>query len=276
MIHIRQSRAAHHTHLFDLTDRGLLLADGVFDTSLVIHGQIFLKEHHVQRLMHDAAALDIPIDRNELEAFIGEVLAPDVSGALRLTLTRGPAERGLTAAHTGPPTLIASISALDTARQFSPISLQTSSMTRNPNTVTAAHKTLSYTDNIVAARQATAAGFDDALLFNTTGNVACTTVANVFVCEADALITPPISQGAMPGVMRRWVLEHASQVGLQAMEEPLDVQRLRAADGIFLTNSLRLIAPISQVDDMYFDQSLPSDLTSLLRAQISHMERSTT
>ena len=41
---------------FDLSDRGLLLGDGVFDTALVLNGRVFRAEAHLRRLI-DALAL---------------------------------------------------------------------------------------------------------------------------------------------------------------------------------------------------------------------------
>ncbi|MEM9225464.1 MAG: aminotransferase class IV [Pseudomonadota bacterium] len=271
MIRIRQFLDGGDPQPFDLSDRGLLLADGVLDTSLVIKGEMFLQSAHLDRLIRDAAALDIDIEREEIEAFVKETLGPDTTGALRLTVTRGPGERGLTGKAHGAPTLIAAVAPLDETRQFAPLSLQTSAITRNPASITAAHKTLAYTDNIVAARRAQAAGFDEALFLNTSGQVACAATGNIFIREGETLVTPPIGDGALSGVMRGWLLESAPASGFAVAEDTLCPDRLNTADQVFMTNSLRLIAPVSRVDDKHFDISPPGGLVAKLRTQMAQL-----
>ena len=56
-------------------------------------------------------------------------------------------------------------------------------------------KTLSYIDNIAAAREAWSHGVEDALMLNTEGNVACTTIANLFLLKDGTLVTPARDQG---------------------------------------------------------------------------------
>ncbi|MEM9225736.1 MAG: aminotransferase class IV, partial [Pseudomonadota bacterium] len=251
MIRIRQFLDGGAPQPFDLSDRGLLLADGVLDTSLVVNGEMFLQSAHLDRLIRDADALDIDIGREEIEAFVKETLGQDTTGALRLTVTRGPGERGLTGKALGAPTLIAALAPLDKTRQFAPLSLQTSAITRNPASITAVHKTLAYTDNIVAVRRAQAAGFDEALFLNTSGQVACAATGNVFIREGKALVTPPIADGVLPGIMRGWLLENAPASGFAVAEDRFAPDRVSAADQVFVTNSLRLIAPVSRANTIW-------------------------
>ena len=55
-----------HSVSFDVRDRGLLLADGVFDTSLVVRERIILREAHINRLLDGAVALGIPLQRSQV------------------------------------------------------------------------------------------------------------------------------------------------------------------------------------------------------------------
>ena len=59
MILSQPSASPQHSEAFDLRDRGLLLADGVFDTSLVRDGQVVLRTTHLDRLVEGATALGI-------------------------------------------------------------------------------------------------------------------------------------------------------------------------------------------------------------------------
>jgi para-aminobenzoate synthetase/4-amino-4-deoxychorismate lyase len=68
--------------------------------------------------------------------------------------------------------------------------------------------------------------------------------ANVFAREGDALVTPPADGRILPGVTRGRVLEIARAEGAKVREEALSLERLRAADEVFLSGSVRGIEPV--------------------------------
>ena len=87
-----------------LTDRGLQLADGLFETVLVLNGDAQLLDAHLQRWQHSAALLGMapPPSQSWLHLLIQEGIAkadlngPGLAGALRLNWSRGQAaERGI-------------------------------------------------------------------------------------------------------------------------------------------------------------------------------------
>ena len=87
-----------------LQDRGLLLADGLFETVLIQAGQPLLLEAHLQRWQASAALLAMapPPDAAQLEPLIGEAIErlglgerSGRCGALRLNWSRGCAGRGI-------------------------------------------------------------------------------------------------------------------------------------------------------------------------------------
>ena len=57
--------------------------------------------------------------------------------------------------------------------------------------------------------------------------------------------TPPISEGALPGIARQRIMRLASLEGLDVSEETITVSRLKSSDGLFLSNSLVGICPVS-------------------------------
>ena len=230
-------------------DRGLLLADGVFDTTLVVGGRVFCREHHLARLHGSAAALGIEVALGVLEAAMDALAARQEFGSVRLTVTRGRGPRGLAFPPEPKPTVLGSTAPLATRVMFAPLRLALSGIRRNETSPTARLKTLSYLDAVVANRQARAEGADEALFLNTRGFVACSALSNVFLLRDDGtVLTPPLADGAIDGTMRRWVIEAAGRTGLAAEERsfaPADA----AGSTLFLTNSLRLIAPASLAKD---------------------------
>lgn len=264
MQRLTQSRTSpENVQPFDLTDRGLLLADGVFDTSRVVRGRIILQRSHFLRLAKDAAALGIEVSSATLDEWAGHAVPENGFGALRLSVTRGPGARGLAGETTGAPTLISGFTPMELAFPASPVRATISTILRNPTSPTARHKTLAYTDNVMALRGAILAGFDEALLLSPGGNVACATAANVFARFGRRLVTPPQSDGALGGITRGWLLDQGAATGFEVAEESFSQDRLLQADGIFLTNSLRVLQPVSAFGGRDFDVTLPPGLLHL-------------
>lgn len=231
------------------TDRGLLLGDGVFETLLVIDGVALWREAHLARMESAARELGIPIDIARIATTIDGLLGRASPGfhAMRITLTRGSAARGL-AGEGKAPTHLVSVDALSKDLLFQPVRLATSSIRRNEHAPSFRLKTLSYIDNIAAAREAAAKGADDALMLNTAGKAASSTISNLFLLKGDQLITPSLDQAILPGIMRRALLDEAESLGLTPVERPVAPFELKTADAVFLTNSLRFIRPVSALD----------------------------
>jgi para-aminobenzoate synthetase/4-amino-4-deoxychorismate lyase len=92
---------------------------------------------------------------------------------------------------------------------------------------------------VYAAALDAAAGYDDALLWNTRGEVTETCHGNV-VAELDgARITPPVAAGLLPGTLRAWLLERG-----EIMERPLRLSDLARCAALYRINSVRGWQPI--------------------------------
>lgn len=228
----------------DPGDRGLLLGDGVFETIAVFNGRPVWLAEHLDRMIEAATALGIPVERSNIESAITETLraTPHRHGILRITLTRGAGVRGL-AANGSTPSLLVTLAPWIKGMLFAPATLVTATIQRNETSPASRLKTLSYIDNILAAREAAAARCDDALLLNTQGQVAATTIANVFLLKNGRLATPPVSAGILPGIARRKLLALT-----QAEERVITPAELHDAEALFLTNSLRLVRPVHMLD----------------------------
>lgn len=233
-------------------DRGLTLGDGVFETLLVKDGIALWRFEHVERMRAAAAVLGIPFPEEAVENAI-DGITHRMAGthALRLTLTRGAGGRGLAGPAT-TPTLIATLSPFDAGLQFQPLSLKTVGIRRNLFSPASSLKVLSYVDNVLAAREAADAGFDDALMLNTAGRVACSSIGNVFM-EVDGVVaTPSLSEGILPGIMRGAVIAAARQAGIKVREKQIRPADLAKADMVFVTNSLRYVRVVKRLDGRRF------------------------
>jgi branched-subunit amino acid aminotransferase/4-amino-4-deoxychorismate lyase len=116
---------------------------------------------------------------------------------------------------------------------FQPIKTITSRLERrNRASLTSRCKTFAYGAAIQARREAERAGADDALMHNTQGELCCGTVANLMVHRKGVWITPPLSSGCLPGVMR------ARAISLGIAKEADVGETLQNSDQGLLVNSL--------------------------------------
>jgi branched-chain amino acid aminotransferase len=246
-------------------DRGLLLGDGVFETLAVRGGRVWRIATHLARLRHGADIMGIRLPENDQT--LGAVLreAADRNGVetglVRLTLTRGPATGGLASPDNGTPTIL--VTARSRAVMDAPIDAVIARTTRrNETSPLAAIKSTSYLDGILAAREAQAQGADEALLLNTQGRLAESTIANLFLVIDGQLVTPPVNEGALPGVMRADIIGHEN-----VHERPLSEDDLWRASEAMLTNSGG-VRPLVGVDGRAVGEGVPGPVTTRLQTSV--------
>jgi len=233
------------------SDRGLLLGDGLFETLLWRDGELVDFEAHAERMAQGCALLGLPApDRDALALAAARVLdeagLTSGRGGVRLNWTAGSGGRGLERADPVEPRLFALAFA---APEPAPtVSLATVAVRRNETSALSRVKSLAYLDNVLARREACAAGADEALMLNTKGEIACAAAANIFWFEGDRLVTPALDCGVLAGTVRARVLAKAVVAGIEAVEARSPVRALARAKGLFLTNSLTGVQRVSSLD----------------------------
>jgi branched-chain amino acid aminotransferase len=246
----------------DATDRGVLLGDGLFETIAFVDHRPLRFARHIRRLEQGAAMLGMPVPAGT-EVLLGAISAlaecADINeGSIRITLLRGSGPRGVLPPPAPSPTLMVQLIA-GTVGLSSPLKVIVAKSTRrNEHSPLSALKSTNYLDAIMARREADKAGADDALMLNTNGKVAEASAANVFCRFGDVLVTPPLIDGAMPGIMRQCVID-AEDVSEQSLL-PAD---LAQADEIFLTSSLSIRAVV-HVDDAVIGGGVPGKVATRL------------
>ncbi|MEQ8193833.1 MAG: aminotransferase class IV [Rhodospirillales bacterium] len=250
----------------DPFDRGFTLGDGLFETLRVENGVARRLEAHLKRLRRGADLLGIPVpasDDDLTHAVAATIKANGVTrGHARLTLSRGPAARGIDIPDAMRPTLI--IAATPRADEdIKPVrAIIAESTRRNEFSPLASIKSLNYLDNVLARREARAAGADDALLLNSIGAVAESTVANLFVAVEGQIVTPPVRDGALPGIMRADVIAATG-----AFEQTLAPHAFGQVSEAFLTNSLG-VYPLIEVGGKKIGGGQPGPVCKKLQALV--------
>jgi branched-chain amino acid aminotransferase len=119
--------------------------------------------------------------------------------------------------------------------------------------------------NITASIFANENGYDNCLLLNDSKNVVEAIQGNLFMLTGNKLITPPVSEGCLNGVMRKQVLEFAKKMDhLEVVEEAISPFDLQKADELFITNVIKGIQPITKYRKKEFDVVLAKVLLEKL------------
>jgi len=209
----------------------------------VRHGHLPHLARHLNRLAEGCALLDMPApDRAWLAAGAQALLArtPGHEGSLRLTVTRGPAARGIVPpAH---PDITVLMTLAPAGAPLPPARLHVCrTVRRDEASVLSRVKSLNALPSVLARQDAARAGADDALLLNCAGRVAESSVACVVAVIDGQGVTPPVAEGALPGIARALALE----AGL-LVERPLALPDI-AGRSLFLINALSVRA-VASVD----------------------------
>lgn len=221
----------------DARDRGVMLGDGVFETMVFQRAGVLRLDRHLNRLRRGLQVLGMTADVDAADVEQGAAALADVTdvveGALRLTVLRGPGARGVLPTDMGEPTVLMALTPVKLCDD-TPLKLIIAQGTRrNDLSPMSTIKSTNYGDAILARMEADNVGADDALILNTRGTLAEATAANVFCLINGTLVTPPASDGALPGVMRDIVLAHEDVEEMSISEASLS-----DAQEIFLTSSI--------------------------------------
>ena len=253
-------------------DAGLLYGRGVFETFRARRGRVFRLEQHYERLQAGAAEVGVAVALSmvELEAAVRQLTERcGIDDArVRLTLTAGPAGGADGPVRGAPAVVMQARPATEYGEELYERGMRAkvASVRRNDTSPLSRVKSLNCLDNLLAREEAQREGFDEALLLNTRGSVAEASARSVFAVRGREVVTPPIEDGALPGVTRAAVLELARGAGLAAREASLTLDELLTADEAFLTSAIVGVMPLVCVDAMMIGSGVPGEVTRRLRA----------
>jgi branched-chain amino acid aminotransferase len=121
----------------------------------------------------------------------------------------------------------------------------------------------------LAAMEAKANQWNDALVLNTARNLADSTIANLFLVEGTRFVTPPLTDGPVAGVRRRHLIEFIRASGGEVLEASISPERLLQANEVFLTNAIRPIRWVQRIENESFGNEQTYALYLRYRATIS-------
>ena len=252
-------------------DLGATRGDGVFETISVGNGRAHALEHHLRRFVASAQKLDLPAPDVDVwrEAVLAAITAlqPGAESSVKTVLTRGIEGAGrptgwVYAAHSADFTLARTegvrVVTLDRGYRHD---VETTSPW-----LLAGAKTLSYAINRAAVREAHRRGADDVIFISSDGYVLEGATSTVIYRVGDRLLTTGGGHGTLDGTTQANVFRYAQSQSLSTGFELANASRLRGADAAWLVSSVRLAAPVRELDGHPF--AVDHDFTAGLNAYL--------
>lgn len=252
-----------------VNNRAFLYGDSVFETLKVVNNSILFLEDHYFRLMAAMRIVRMEIPMNfTLEYFEEQILSLakinkcESSARIRFSVYRN--EGGF---------YLPMVNTISYIIQSVALPNQYYSLDENPYEVElykdfyvskqllSSLKTNNKMVHITGSIFAKENGYDNCLILNETKNVVEALQGNIFMVLEGRLITPPISEGCLNGIMRKQILAIAKKNNeyevVEGVISPFDLQK---AEELFITNVVKGIQPISKYRKKEYQNTVATSL----------------
>lgn len=258
-------------------NRGFLYGDSVFETVKILDGKILFLEDHYFRLMSAMRIVRMEIPMNfTMEYFEEQLLslavAENLSASSRARISVYRNEGGLYLPKENNVSFLVTVQPVENSvyhieKEEYEVELYKDFVVAKHllSTIKSSNRMINVTGSIFADEN----GYDNCLLINDDKNVIEALNGNLFMLMGNKLITPPISEGCLNGVMRKQILTLAKKIETIEVEEtPISPFDLQKADELFITNVIRGIQPIKKYRKKEYETKTAKDLLLRLNAQI--------
>ena len=237
-------------------NRSFRYGEGLFETMRMHHGRILNLDFHFDRLFDGMIMLELELPSNFSKDFfldsVNELLKKNfISANARIRLMVFPGDAGLFDIENNSANFIIETFPISSELELNNEGLKVDifpdankSCDRFSNI-----KSNNYVPSVMAARYAKKNNLDDAIILNSFERVCESCIANIFIIKGEKIMTPPLSEGCVAGVMRRFLLEKASLRKYKIEERSLFTDDILAADELFLTNSIHVIRWVKRFRD---------------------------
>ena len=254
-------------------NRSFLYGDGVFETLKIANNKILFWEDHYFRLMASLRIVRMDIPMSFTMEYIEEqilvlVRAMNIHESARVRFIAYRNSEGFYLPNNNSISFVIQASKLDNLNyNYSPIQFEVDLYKDFivPKQLLSTLKTTNKITNVTASIFAKENQLDSTLLLNENKNVIEAANGNLFMVTENKLITPPISEGCLNGVMRKQIIAIAKQIdSVTVLESPISPFDLQKADELFITNCIIGIQPITKYRKKEFEVRVARQLIEKL------------
>ncbi|MBX2923582.1 MAG: aminotransferase class IV [Chitinophagaceae bacterium] len=253
-------------------NRSFRYGDGLFETMRIIKGNIPLKKFHFERLLSGMKLLQFDIP----EFFTPANLESDIialskknriedGAVIRLVVFRS--EGGLYDLEDMRPNYIIQSMALGNIPSLNDdgqgIEIDVYPDATKACNVFSSVKSNNFLPYFMGVLYAKQKGLGDCLILNQYGRIADATVANIFCVKGKTIYTPPLSEGGVAGVARRFLMEYLPQGGYELEEKAMAADELQQMDEVFLTNAVRGIRSVKKFRNKTYSSAITKAVQKL-------------
>ena len=254
-------------------DRGLNYSDGAFETLSCHEGRIQHEDLHRSRLTRALSALGVTSASEQGERLFdnaGQCLeTARHTGVARLTVTRGSGPRGYTPPEL--PQLRSILSASpkpDSSNCVLRCGVAKTRWATQPQL--AGLKLLARTEQVLAAAEAAAAGWDDMVMLDSDDHVISSSRANLFMLLDEKVMTPCLNRCGIAGTRRELLLTQILPALNYVFEiRPISLVECLSADALITTNSISGVTPITQLGQFKLRSDAGSDWVTALQRSMA-------
>lgn len=262
-------------------DHGLLYGDGVFEGIRVYDRNVFMLDAHLERLYKGARVirLEMPVEPDELADAVCETVERNgiIDGYVRLVVTRGRGDLGLSPSKCADPSVIVIASTIkiypEEVYEHGLKLVTVSTRRSNPDALSPQIKSLNYLNHILAHLEVLHAGADEGLVLNDSGYVTECVVDNFFIVVNGVVLTPPTNSGALNGITRQVVFAICGELDVPIREEQLSLVECYTSDECFLTGTAAEVAPVTYIDQRPIADGRPGPVTARLMKEFREFTR---
>ena len=118
---------------------------------------------------------------------------------------------------------------------------------------------------MMAAQYARSEGWDECILTNHFGQLCEGLNSNIFIVKNDELITPTLDSGCVNGVMRNYLIW---LTGGKVIERDMEAEEVFEADEILLTNAVKGVQWVKELQGKVYNNKKAIQLTELLNSRL--------
>lgn len=259
-------------------NRAFLYGDAVFETVKIVNSKILFLEDHYFRLMSSMRVIRMEIPMNFTMEYLEEqILAlataknSAISARARITVYRN--DGGYYLPKNNTVSFLINVENLDDTlyvineKEYI-VDLYTDFYVARQllSSIKSTNKIINITASIFADEN----DLDNCLLLNDSKNVIEALQGNIFMLKGNVLVTPPVSEGCLNGVMRKQILALARKMeNLEVVEEVISPFDLQKSNELFITNVIKGVQPITRYRKKEFTINLSKKLVQKLNETIS-------
>lgn len=260
-----------------VSNRSFLYGDGVFETLKIVNNKILFFEDHYFRLMASMRIIRMQIPMSFTLEYLEEqilnlAIANNHQNSARIRFTVFRNEGGFyLPTDNSVSFIIQSTEILEIKYNFVKTSFEVDLYKDFivPKQFLSTLKTANKITHVTASIFAEENDLDATLLINEDKNVIEAANGNLFMLMGSKLITPPISEGCLNGIMRTQIIELAKKLDfIEVVEQVISPFDLQKADELFITNVIMGIQPITKYRKKEFGIALAKELLGKLNAAI--------